>query len=284
MPKKVPLIPRLVNEAFFADEKTAAAFVLGGKVYVNGQRARAGQAVDAAAVLSVPELAQRYASKGGYKLEGAIKAFDLDVTGRVCIDAGASTGGFTDCLLQHGAALVYAVDVGFGQLTGVLRQNPRVVNRERTNLSDESLLSLDPRPTLGTCDLSYLSLTKAVPYYDNILHGNGELICLVKPLFETSDAVAARTGELTDDAYGPLLNRLTQDLERDNALSILSVAPSPVTGSGGTVEFFLHILLGTGDRRRTLGDDIASSVSKALVMRRAAHKDNRTESEDQGDV
>ena len=230
MPKKVPLIPRLVNEAFFADEKTAAAFVLGGKVYVNGQRARAGQVVDAAAVLSVPELAQRYASKGGYKLEGAIKAFDLDVTGRVCIDAGASTGGFTDCLLQHGAALVYAVDVGFGQLTGALRQNPRVVNRERTNLSDESLLSLDPRPTLGTCDLSYLSLTKAVPYYDNILHGNGELIC------------------------------------------------------GGTVEFFLHILLGTRDRRRALEDDIASSVSKALAMRRAAHKDNRTESEDQGDV
>lgn len=269
MPKKVPLIRRLVEEAFFSDGKTAAAYVLGGKIYVNGQRAQAGQMVDARAVLSVPELMRRYASKGGYKLEDALKAFSLDLTGRVCIDAGASTGGFTDCLLQHGAALVYAVDVGFGQLTGALRQDERVVNRERTNISDESLLGLVPRPTLGTCDLSYLSLNKAVPYYDRILAGEGELVCLVKPLFEAGDAVAARTGILSDNAYQPLLERLTTDLERDNLLSILSVAPSPVRGSGGTIEFFLHVRLGTRDDRRSLEHDIKCSVEKALANPKA---------------
>lgn len=266
MAKKVPLLNRLVDEAFFADAKTASAYVLGGKVYVNGQRAHAGQQVDASAVLTVPDLDRRYASKGGYKLEGALTAFNINVDGRVCIDAGASTGGFTDCLVKHGASLVYAVDVGFGQLTGALRQDARVVNLERTNISDDSLLALSPRPTLGTCDLSYLSLAKAVPYYDRILGGQGELILLVKPLFETTDAQAARTGILTNDAYAPLLDGLIHGLERDNNLSILDVAPSPVKGSGGTIEFFLHVLLGTMGQRRSLDDRIADSVERALSL------------------
>ncbi|MGI6634283.1 MAG: TlyA family RNA methyltransferase [Christensenellales bacterium] len=266
MAKTVPLLQRLVEEGYFPDQKTAAAWVLGGKVYVNGQRARSGQRVDVQAMLSVPELALRYASRGGYKLEGALQAFDVDVRGRVCIDAGASTGGFTDCLLQHGAGKVYAVDVGFGQLTGTLRQDARVVNLERTNISDETLLSLCPRPTLGTCDLSYLSLTKAVPYYDRILGGQGELLCLVKPLFETSDAEAGRTGKMPDDAYAPLLKDLVHTLEQDNALSVRAVAASPVTGSGGTVEFFLHIALGTTEHRRNLHQDIDQSVLRALTL------------------
>lgn len=136
--------------------------------------------------MTVRGLYDRYVGKGGYKLEGAIRDFGIAVEGRVCIDAGACTGGFTDCLVKHGAALVYAVEAGFGQLAGSLSQDARVVNLERTNLGDEKLLSLNPVPTLGSVDLSYLSLVKAVPQFRAVMHDQGELMCLVKPLFETT--------------------------------------------------------------------------------------------------
>ena len=136
---------------------------------------------------------------------------------RVCIDAGACTGGFTDCFLKHGAALVYAVEVGFGQLAGSLRQDPRVVNLERTNISDDRLLSLDPTPDLASVDLSYLSLRKGVPAFSRVMHGRGELLCLVKPLFETEDMEARRTGILSPDAYLPTLRGLIRDLNAQPA-------------------------------------------------------------------
>ena len=124
-----------------------------------------GQKVPMDRPITVRGLDDRYVSKGGYKLEGAIADFGIDVHDRVCIDAGACTGGFTDCLIKHGAGRVYAVEVGFGQLADSLSQDSRVVNLAKNNLGDEKLLSLDPVPTLGSVDLSYLSLVKAVPQF-----------------------------------------------------------------------------------------------------------------------
>lgn len=241
--KKQKLADRLMDMGACASPHEAAARIMAGEVYVNGQIARNGALVKDEDEVTLKG-ALPYASKGGFKLAGALEDFGVTVEGRVCVDAGASTGGFTDCLIQRGAARVYAVDVGFGQLMGKLRQDERVVNLEKTNVSDEKLLSLSPRPTLGTVDVSYLSLRKAVPYFAAILHGAGELVCLVKPLFEIDDAEARRTGVIRDAQYAPLLRSLIDDLSALPSVAVRAVTHSPVTGNAGTREFFLHVLLG----------------------------------------
>lgn len=242
--KKMKLTEKLVELGICQHEKEAVAFIMAGEIYVNGKPAKGGMTVkDDDAVNRKGVLP--YASKGGFKMSGALDDFGIDVRGKICIDAGACTGGFTDCLCQRGAEKVYAVDVGFGQLMGKLRQNPHVVNMEKTNISDECLLHLDPRPELGTVDVSYLSLRKAIPYFSAVLHGQGELVCLVKPLFEIDDAEARRTGVIADEAYLPLLQDLIRDVNAMPGTFVKDVTNSSVTGNAGTREFFLHVLLGT---------------------------------------
>jgi 23S rRNA (cytidine1920-2'-O)/16S rRNA (cytidine1409-2'-O)-methyltransferase len=242
--KKAAIWELLVRKGFFQDRKTAESWILMGKVLADNQRIdKPGQRVSVTASLTVKGIEQRYVNKGGLKLEGALDAFDMDVTGRVAVDAGASTGGFTDCLLQRGAKKVYAVDVGFGQLAGKLRIDPRVVNMERTNISDVDPNSLDPKPTLGTVDLSYLSLKKAIPIFAAILGGVGELLCLVKPLFEVEDSEIRRSGEIN---HPDIFKEILLDLVRyTNGLGycVAGITHSPVTGNKGTREFFLRVNL-----------------------------------------
>jgi 23S rRNA (cytidine1920-2'-O)/16S rRNA (cytidine1409-2'-O)-methyltransferase len=268
MSRKARAIDRLLKEGFFETKEQALPYLLSGAVYCGGRPVRTGgEPVPVEEPLTVRGLDERYVGKGGYKLEGALHDFGVSAAGRVCIDAGACTGGFTDCLVQHGAARVYAVEVGFGQLAGSLSQRPEVVNLEKTNLGDEKLLTLDPRPTLGTADLSYLSLVKAVPLYRAIMGGQGELICLVKPLFETEDARARRTGELSDDAYAPLLCRLIAELNGQPDTAVLNVTHSHVTGNNGTREFFLHVAFG-GHAAPELSDSAARAAASALELER----------------
>ena len=254
----------LMQSGLCADKKKATALLLTGKVLINNLPARAGSLVKPGDEVRIKDQALPYASKGGLKLEGALKQLGISATGLVCLDAGASTGGFTDCLLKHGASLVCAVDVGYGQLTGALRQDPRVINLERTNLADESLLALSPAPVLATCDLSYLSLTEAVPLYRRILKGEGQLIALVKPLFEIQDMEARRTGQIPDTAYAPLLHRLTDTLNRQEGTQVMDLCASPVTGNAGTLEFFLSIRFGEKRPQTDLKERIAHSVREAL--------------------
>lgn len=254
----------LITNGLCADKKKATALLLTGKVLINNLPAKSGSRVKAGDVVRVKDLALPYASKGGLKLEGALARLDVSPEGKICLDAGASTGGFTDCLLKHGAKMVYAVDVGYGQLTGALRQHPKVVNLERTNLSDERLLSLSPRPAFATCDLSYLSLLEAVPIYRRILDGKGQLIALVKPLFEIGDPQARRSGRIAEDAYAPLLRELADSLNQQEGTRVVDLCPSPITGNTGTLEFFLFILFGGEDPPPNLSDRIEQSVREAL--------------------
>lgn len=243
MAKKQKLTLRLIEMGACQTEKEAAARIMAGEVYINGQKAKNGDMVRDEQLVTLKGVLP-YASKGGFKMAGALDDFSINVTGRVCIDAGACTGGFTDCLVQRGAGLVYAVDVGFGQLMGKLRQDPHVVNLEKTNISDEKLLSLEPRPDFGTVDVSYLSLRKAIPYFSAVLHGKGELCCLVKPLFEIDDAEARRTGIISDEQYAPLLFDLIRDVNEMPGMAVKAITHSHVTGNAGTREFFLHVCLG----------------------------------------
>lgn len=266
MKKTASVMERLLHEGFFASREAALPYLMSGAVFVGSSCVKTGgQTVPIDLPLTVNGLYDRYISKGGYKLEGAIHDFVIETTGRVCIDAGACTGGFTDCLIKHGAGRVYAVEVGYGQLAGSLVQNPRVVNLEKTNLGDEKLLSLDPKPTLGSVDLSYLSLVKAVPQFKAVMDGQGELMCLVKPLFETDDAAARRTGEIDEATFPRLLRTLIDTLDAQPQTSVVHVTHSPVTGNNGTREFFLHVAFGK-TCARVSDEQIAQAVSRAMSI------------------
>ncbi len=269
MGKQATALERLLNEGFFTNKEEALPYIMSGAVRCGAALVKnGGQRVPLDAPMTVRGLFERYISKGGYKLEGAIEDFGIDACGRVCIDAGACTGGFTDCLLKHGAARVYAVEVGFGQLAGSLAQDDRVVNLERTNIGDEALLALESVPTLGSVDLSYLSLVKAVPQFRAIMHGKGELCCLVKPLFEIDDADARRTGDIDDSEYLPLLLHLADELNAQENTSVVNVTNSRVTGNNGTREFFFHVVFGKNTDKPSLTSQAEAAVERALSLER----------------
>ena len=268
MAKKSKALELVLAQGLCDNEKEARACIMAGEIFAGTQRVTgAGQMLSADSVLRLRGGQKPYVAKGGLKLQGAIADFGISVSGRVCIDAGASTGGFTDCLVKHGARTVYAVDVGYGQLMGSLRQDVHVVNLEKTNISDEKLLTLDPRPTLGTVDLSYLSLRKGIPAFAEILHHEGELICLVKPLFEVEDMEARRSGILPEGAYAPVLHDLIRDVNALPYARAVGVTHSPVTGNAGTREFFLHVCLSeTPASAPELGAAVAAAVEQALAL------------------
>lgn len=236
--RRLPLATLLVERGLFVHIEEARRWVMAGKILVNDQRLdKPGMLVPRDARIHVRGRS-RYASRAGYKLEAALDAFASDAAGQIALDCGASTGGFTDCLLQRGATLVYAVDVGYGQLLGRLRVDPRVRNFERTNLSDLTSDMLLPPPTLITLDLSYLSLTKALPVATALLAPEGQILVLVKPLFEVESANARRTGHIDDVTL--LIEALQQVLEagRTCGLSIQGIVKLALKPRHGVHEFF----------------------------------------------
>jgi 23S rRNA (cytidine1920-2'-O)/16S rRNA (cytidine1409-2'-O)-methyltransferase len=241
--KKCAAVNKLLSEGWFDTEKDARAWIMERNVLVNEQLVFSPNdkiPIDGIVRLK-KDYKRKYVNKGGLKLEKCIDSFQIDLNNRIALDCGASTGGFTDCLLQKGAKMVYAVDVGFGQLAGRLAADPRVVNLEKTNLGDEMLMDLKPKPDIITLDLSYLSLKKAVPISKNILKGNGIILCLVKPLFEVESKDIRRSGEINDRR---VLNEILLDLctyfDQLN-FKIIGITNSSITGNTGTLEYFIGL-------------------------------------------
>ena len=255
-PRSLRLDALLVERGLFADANEAARWIMAGKVRVADRyESKSGTRVPIDAAVDVRGLDQRYASRGGLKLEGALERFGIDVAGSHVLDAGASTGGFTDCLLQRGAARVYAVDAGFGQLRGKLSGDARVVNLERTNISDLDPDRFDPPLDLATVDLSYLSLRVAVPVLAALFRGPPQLVCLVKPLFEgVPDAEKAAL-----DRFPAVFAGLAQAWS-ESGLELHDLVVSPLLGRNETVEFFARVGPVTGSEalesltRRALGE------------------------------
>ena len=243
--RKCQLDALLAERGIFESAEEARPWIMTGQVLVNEQLIdKPGMLVPRDAVLRVRGR-HRYVSRGGYKLEAAIERFRVNVAGRVALDCGASTGGFTDCLLQHGARLVYAVEVGYGQLVGSLRADARVRNLERTNLSDLVSSDLDPRPSLVTLDLSYLSLTKALPIAAALVEPEGYVLALLKPLFEVESPEARRSGQIADPAL--LVTALRRVLEAGaEAGSVpLGAAKLALKPRHGVTEFFVYFVRST---------------------------------------
>lgn len=261
---KLPIWELLIERGFCTSKKEAESWIMMGKVLNGTLRIdKSGTAVDENAEITVKGIEQKYVNKGGIKLAGAIEDFKLDISGLVAIDIGASTGGFTDCLVQQGAKLVYAADAGFGQLTGKLRNHPAVINMEKTNISDDILLHLVPTPQIASVDLSYLSLKKAIPIFAGILKQNGRLICLVKPIFEIENADIRRSGIIDDAAnYREVLHNLC-NFVHEQGFKVQGVTNSRITGNKGTREFFLLVDLESDWRLNE--DEIALQIEQAIA-------------------
>jgi len=229
----------LLERGLVESREKARALILAGQVLVDGQKAdKPGHAVREGARIEL--LAQpRYVGRGGLKLEAALDHFGISAAGKVCLDIGASTGGFTDCLLQHGAARVYAVDVGTGQLDWRLRNDPRVVVAEQVNAR---YLSRDevPEPVdLAVCDVSFISVTMILPAIVKLLAGNAEMVILVKPQFELRKQQVGRGGIIRDPELHQQACQRIEDAVRQLDFQS-AIIPSPVLGAEGNREFLLY--------------------------------------------
>jgi 23S rRNA (cytidine1920-2'-O)/16S rRNA (cytidine1409-2'-O)-methyltransferase len=230
----------VVVERGLADSREKArALILAGQVLVNGQKAdKAGTNIDPAAQIEL--LAQpRYVGRGGLKLEAALDHFAIDVTDKICLDVGSSTGGFTDCLLQRGAARVYAIDVGTGQLDWKLRKDPRVVVQEQVNARYLTRDQVPQSIALAVCDVSFISITMILPALAGLLTADAQMVILVKPQFELDRDQVGKGGIIRDPA---LHHQACVRVEKAvQALGFLTqIIPSPILGAEGNREFLLH--------------------------------------------
>ena len=235
----------LLTERGHADNRTKAqAIIMSGLVYVNGQKAdKPGVSYEETVDIEVRTGACPYVSRGGLKLEKALRDFGVDPTGFVCSDSGASTGGFTDCLLQQGAKKVFAIDVGYGQLDWKIRSDPRVVVMERTNVRYVTPEQLGEPLDLSVVDVSFISLKIVLPVIKNFLRENGQVLCLIKPQFEAGKEKVGKKGVVRDpQTHKEVLDNFVA-LAKELEFTILGLTFSPVKGPEGNIEFLGHLTL-----------------------------------------
>ncbi len=236
-------IDKVLVERGLAESRTRAqALILAGQVLVREQRIdKPGQLIDPNDDIRIKGETPRYASRGGLKLEAALREFKITPEGRNCLDVGASTGGFTDCLLQHGAARVWAIDVGHNQIVWRLRQDPRVVVQEGVNARNLSPAQFPVRFDIATIDVSFISLTKILPAVRECLKEGADLIALIKPQFEVGKGEVGRGGIVTDPTKH---QRVLDEIKRaalEVGLSPVGLIESPILGAEGNREFLMHM-------------------------------------------
>lgn len=232
----------LVSRGLAASREKAKAVIMAGCVYVNGQKEdKAGSMFPDTAKLEVRGNTLRYVSRGGLKLEKAMNHFDITLEGRVCMDVGASTGGFTDCMLQNGAVKVYSVDVGHGQLDWKLRNDERVVCMEKTNIRYVLPEDIDTLVDFASIDVSFISLTKVLLPVRNLLNENGQIVCLIKPQFEAGREKVGKKGVVRDAAVHREVIEKVIAYAKEQYLAPLALEFSPIKGPEGNIEYLLHL-------------------------------------------
>lgn len=232
----------LVDRGLFPSRERAKAAIMAGVVYVDGQKVdKAGTSIDEQAQIHVKENLCPYVSRGGLKLEKALAEFDFALEGAVCMDIGASTGGFTDCMLKKGAKKVFAVDVGYGQLDWKLRNDERVVNMEKINIRYLDPCSVDPDLDFISIDVSFISLKLVFPVAAKLLGEEGSLVCLVKPQFEAGREQVGKKGIVRDRNVHKEVIENVISYGKDNGLYPHGLTFSPVTGAKGNIEYLLYL-------------------------------------------
>jgi 23S rRNA (cytidine1920-2'-O)/16S rRNA (cytidine1409-2'-O)-methyltransferase len=239
--EKTRLDRLLVDRNLVESRERGQALILAGQVLVNGQKQdKAGALVPADAEIRIIGETLRYVSRGGLKLEAALRDFKISVSGRTALDVGASTGGFTDCLLQNGAAKVYAVDVGYGQMAWKIRQDDRVVVLERINIRAMEPSFIPEQVDIVVIDVSFISLEKVIPSIMKFMKPASDLVALIKPQFEAGKELVGKGGIVRDaDARNAVVKRI-EEFVKGTGLDVIGVIPSPITGQDGNVEFLIY--------------------------------------------
>ena len=269
----------MVKRNLAESREKAKAILMSGIVYVDGQKEdKAGTFFEDTAVIEVRGHTLAYVSRGGLKLEKAMNRFHLDLKDKVCMDVGASTGGFTDCMLQNGAARVYAVDVGYGQLAWKLRNDPRVVCMEKTNIRYVTREQVPEPIQFASADVSFISLTKVLGPVKALLADGAEMVCLIKPQFEAGREKVGKKGVVREKSTHLEVIRMVMDYAWSLGFDLLHLDYSPIKGPEGNIEYLLHIkkrpeteALEAGTERL----DVPGLDPAAVVE--AAHQDLQTE-------
>ena len=253
----------LVNRGLAKSREYAKAIIMAGDVFVNGQREdKAGTTFDENVPIEVKSEKLKYVSRGGLKLEKAMTHFDIDLKECVCMDVGASTGGFTDCMLQNGAKKVYSIDVGHGQLDWKLRNDSRVICMEKTNIKFVTHEQVCDDIDFSSIDVSFISLTKVLIPVRNLLSDNGQVVCLIKPQFEAGRDKVGKKGVVRDKAVHMDVINMVVDFAINNGFAALNLEFSPIKGPEGNIEYLLH-LVKSDEVSREIAFDIPAIVEKA---------------------
>ena len=252
----------LVQRGHAASREKAKAVIMAGCVYVNGHKA--GSMFDCAAEIEVRGNTLRYVSRGGLKLEKAMKNFGVELEEKVCMDVGASTGGFTDCMLQNGAVKVYSVDVGHGQLDWKLRNDERVVCMEKTNIRYVTPEDIEEPVDFSSIDVSFISLTKVLLPVRNLLSQDGQIVCLIKPQFEAGREKVGKKGVVRDPAVHKEVIEKVIVFAKEQYLQPLALDFSPIKGPEGNIEYLLYLQKKPEGSEMTDGDmDVDAVVGQA---------------------
>lgn len=257
--KKIRLDQLVFELGHTESRERAKTTIMSGLVFVNGRRVdKPGTSVDPESTIEVHGSALPFVSRGGYKLDKALKVFPIDPEGKICIDCGASTGGFTDVLLQHGARKVYAVDVGYGQLAWKLRNDERVVSMERTNLRYITSEQIPEELDIAVMDVSFISVRLVIPAVRQLLKPGADFVCLIKPQFEAGRDEIGKKGVVRDSRVHEAVVRGVLDFARSAGFSVMAVDFSPIKGPEGNIEYICHLKKGMFESPEI---DVASVVA-----------------------
>ena len=254
----------LVKRNLAESREKAKAVIMSGIVYVEGQKEdKAGSMFDETANVEVRGTTLKYVSRGGLKLEKAMTHFGVTLEGKICMDVGASTGGFTDCMLQNGAVKVYAVDVGHGQLAWKLRNDERVVCMEKTNIRYVTPEDVADKINFSSIDVSFISLTKVLGPVKELLSDDGQIVCLIKPQFEAGREKVGKHGVVRDSAVHLEVIEKVIDFAISIGFEVLNLEFSPVKGPEGNIEYLLHLQKHTEGSYPDVPFEAAQVVEKA---------------------
>lgn len=254
----------LVEQGLAQSREKAKAIIMSGSVFVEGQREdKAGTMFEESMRIEVKGKVLPFVSRGGLKLEKAMKQFGITLDGKICMDIGASTGGFTDCMLQNGAAKVYAVDVGHGQLAWKLRQDERVICMERTNIRYVTPEDIKEHLDFVSVDVSFISLTKVLPPAKQLLKEDAQMVCLIKPQFEAGREKVGKKGVVRDANVHLEVIEMVMSYAASIGFEVLHLDFSPVKGPEGNIEYLLHLQNLTGGQCADICADGAAIVKAA---------------------
>lgn len=242
MQKKTRLDVAVFEQGYAPSREKAKALIMAGIVYVNNQKVdKAGFELKEGDMLEVRGKTLQYVSRGGLKLEKAMQEFPITLEGKVCMDVGASTGGFTDCMLQNGAVKVYSVDVGYGQLAWKLRIDERVVNLERTNFRYATREQIPDEIDFASVDVSFISLKHILPNLNTLLAPDGQAVCLIKPQFEAGKEKVGKKGVVRDLNVHLEVVENVINLAVENGFSVMGLQFSPIKGPEGNIEYLIYL-------------------------------------------